>query len=55
MASTTRRRFTDECKRDAVALRETSGRALTEVASELGIAKAMLRRLQPSCRKAACR
>lgn len=36
MASTTKRRFTDEFKREAVALWETSGRLQTEVAAELG-------------------
>ncbi|WP_156347896.1 transposase, partial [Sphingomonas sp. Leaf231] len=37
MAITTKRRFTDEFKREAVALWETSGRMQTEVAAELGI------------------
>jgi transposase len=37
MASATKRRFTDEFKREAVALSETSGRMQTEVAAELGI------------------
>ena len=46
MASTTKRRFTDEFKREAVALWEMSGRPQTEVASELGIAPTMLRRWQ---------
>jgi len=46
MASTTKRRFTDEFKRDAVALWETSGRLQTEVAAELGIMPTMLRRWQ---------
>ncbi len=35
-ASTTKRRFTDEFKREAVALWETSGRLQTAVAAELG-------------------
>ncbi len=43
MASTTKRRFTDEFKREAVALWETSGRMQTEVAAELGIMPTMLR------------
>lgn len=46
MASTTKRRFTDEFKREAVALWETSGRVQTEVAAELGIMPTMLRRWQ---------
>ena len=46
MAKTTKRRFTDEFKREAVALWETSGRPQTEVASELGIMPTMLRRWQ---------
>src|SRR3546814_10200829 len=46
MTSTTKRRFTDEFKREAVALWETSGRMQTEVAAELGIMPTMLRRWQ---------
>jgi len=46
MTSTTKRRFPDEFKREAVALWETSGRMQTEVAAELGIMPAMLRRWQ---------
>lgn len=46
MASTRKRRFTDEFKREAVALWETSGRPQNEVASELGIMPTMLRRWQ---------
>lgn len=46
MASTTKRRFTDEFKRETVALWETSGRLQTEVAAELGIMPTMLRRWQ---------
>ena len=46
MASTAKRRFTDELKREAVALWETSGRMQTEVAAELGIMPTMLRRWQ---------
>ena len=46
MASTMRRRFADEFKREAVALWETSGRMQTEVAAELGIMPTMLRRWQ---------
>ncbi len=44
MASTTKRRFTEKFKREAVALWETSGRMQTEVAAELGIIPTMLRR-----------
>lgn len=46
MASTTKHRFTDEFKREAVALWETSGRMRTEVAAELGIMPTMLHRWQ---------
>ena len=46
MASTTKRRFTDEFKREAVALWETSGHLRSEVAAELGIMPTMLRRWQ---------
>lgn len=46
MAITTKRRFTEEFKREAVALWETSGRMQTEVAAELGIMPTMLRRRQ---------
>ena len=46
MASTTKRRFTDEFKCEAVALWETSGRAQAEIAGELGIMPTMLRRWQ---------
>src|ERR1700680_2851452 len=38
-----RRRFTDEFKREAVALLASSGRPLTQIAGELGIAPSMLR------------
>lgn len=46
MTKATKRRFTDEFKREAVALWETSGRMQTEVTSELGILPTMLRRWQ---------
>lgn len=39
----TRRSFTDEFKREAVALLQTSGRPLMQIASELGIQPSMLR------------
>ena len=38
-----RRQFTDEFKREAVALLASSGRPLTQIASEFGIAPSMLR------------
>ncbi len=44
MAITTKRRFTGEFKREAVALWEASGRMQTEVAVALGIMPTMLRR-----------
>jgi len=37
-----RRQFTDEFKREAVALLASSGRPLTQIAGELGIAPSML-------------
>jgi transposase len=48
--TTTRRAFTDEFKREAVALLAGSGRPLTQVATELGIQPSMLRawRSRPS-------
>jgi transposase len=41
--ATTRRSFTDEFKREAVSLLASSGRPLTQVATELGIQPSMLR------------
>jgi transposase-like protein len=38
-----RRQFTDEFKREAVALLVSGGRPLTQIAGELGIAPSMLR------------
>ena len=38
-----RRQFMDEFKREAVALLASSGRPLTQIAAELGIASSMLR------------
>ena len=38
-----RRQFTDDFKREAVALLMSSGRPLTQIAGELGIAPSMLR------------
>ena len=46
MTKTTKRRFTDVFKREAVALWETSGRLQTDIARELGIMPTMLRRWQ---------
>jgi len=43
MITTTRRSFTDEFKREAVSLLASSGRPLTQVATELGIQPSMLR------------
>ena len=42
----TRREFTSEFKREAVALWETSGRPQMEIASELGLRPSQLRRWQ---------
>jgi transposase len=41
--TTTRRSFTDEFKREAVSLLASSGRPLTQIATELGIQPSMLR------------
>jgi transposase len=46
----TRREFTDEFKREAGALWETSGRLQTDGARELGIQPSMLRRWQKRLR-----
>lgn len=46
MAKVGKRYFTDEFKREAVTLWETSGRMQTDVACELGIMPTMLRRWQ---------
>jgi hypothetical protein len=43
------RQFTDEFKREAVALLASSGRPLTQIASELGIAPSMLGSRQELC------
>jgi transposase len=51
MASKTRRNFTDEFKAETVALLESCGRPLSQVAGELGIEQSVLRswrrRLRP--------
>jgi transposase len=41
--TTTRRSFTDEFKQEAVSLLASSGRPLTQIATELGIQPSMLR------------
>jgi transposase len=41
--TTTRRSFTDEFKHEAVSLLASSGRPLTQIATELGIQPSMLR------------
>lgn len=46
MATKTRREFTAEFKREAVALWETSGRPQMQIAAELGIQPSQLRRWQ---------
>ena len=43
MTTKTRRAFTDEFKREAVSMLASSGRPLTQVASELGIQPSLLR------------
>jgi transposase len=43
MKATNRRSFTDDFKREAVSLLASSGRPLTQIASELGIQPSMLR------------
>ena len=43
MTTKTRREFTNEFKREAVSLLASSGRPLTQVATELGIQPSMLR------------
>ena len=47
-----RRQFTDEFKREAVALLASSGRPLTQIAAELGIAPSMLRNWRSGGRNA---
>ena len=44
LVTTLRRSFTDEFKREAVALLASSGRPLMQIAEELGIQPSMLRR-----------
>lgn len=46
-----RRQFTDEFKREAVALLASSGRPLTQIAGELGIAPSMLRNWRDRSRR----
>ncbi len=51
----TRREFAPEFKREAVALLESSGRPLTQVAAELGIQPSMLRAWRAAIRGPATR
>lgn len=51
--STARRSFTDTFKREAVSLLLSSGRPLTQVATELGIQPSMLRSWRGTVNKAA--
>ena len=51
----TRREFSPEFKREAVALLETSGRPLMQVAMEVGISPSMLRTLRSLIRDGAAR
>jgi transposase len=44
MSGNKQRRFTDEFKREAVRLTETSGRSVERVSDDLGIAKSTLSR-----------
>ncbi len=46
MSTATKRRYTDEFKREAVAHWQASGKMQTEVARELGIQPSLLRRWQ---------
>ncbi|HET6804193.1 MAG TPA: transposase [Frateuria sp.] len=52
MTSKTRRTFTDEFKAETIALLESSGRPLSQIAQELGIEQSVLRtwrrKLRPS-------
>src|SRR5580692_423520 len=43
LMGTSRRQFTDEFKRESVGLLASSGRSLSQIARELGIATSMLR------------
>lgn len=51
----TRREFSPEFKREAVALLESSGRPLMQVATEVGISPSMLRNWRASVRGGATR
>lgn len=51
----TRREFSPEFKREAVALLETSGRPLMQVATEVGISPSMLRNWRAGIRGGAAR
>jgi transposase len=51
----TRREFTPEFKREAVALLDSSGRPLMQIATELGISPSMLRNWRAAARSASPR
>lgn len=51
----TRREFTPEFKRDAVALLESSGRPQMQIAAELGIQPSMLRQWRTTLNRASLR
>lgn len=51
----TRREFSPEFKREAVALRESSGRPLMQVATEVGISPSMLRNWRAAVRGGSAR
>ncbi len=52
MSTPKRRKITEEFKRDAVRLTETSGRTVAQVASDLGIGKSTLTRRKPQFKEA---
>src|SRR4029453_6485987 len=49
-----RRQFTDEFKREAVGLLASSGRAVLQIAKELGISPSMVRHWRPPRERPAC-
>ena len=50
MSKRVQRRFTDDFKREAVRLTETSGRTIKQVADNLGIGLSTLTRWRRTCR-----
>lgn len=52
MSTTTRRKITEEFKREAVRLTETSGRTVSQVAADLGIGKSTLTRWKTQFKEA---